>query len=144
MAEHPNVARIRRGYDIRGESTDFSEEDRAEIEDLFAEDLVYHGQGTSRFSQDFHGRDQFFEVERRFAQLAGMRQEVLQVFANEAHAVVVAQVHVERDGKETTWKEAELFRFDENGKVTDTWGIPVDQEAVDDFWLGVMSALQPA
>jgi hypothetical protein len=144
MAEHPNVARIRRGYDIRGESTEFSDDDRAEIEDLFDENLIYHGQGTSRFAQDFVGRDQFFEVERRFAQLVGMRQEVLQIFANEAHAVVIAQVHAEQDGKETTWKEAELFRFDERGKVTDTWGIPVDQEVVDDFWAGVMSALQPA
>ena len=144
MAEHPNVARIRRGYDIRGESTAFSDDDRAEIEDLFDENLVYHGQGTSRFAQDFVGRDQFFEVERRFAQLVGMRQEVLQIFANEAHAVVIAQVHAEQGGKETTWKEAELFRFDERGKVTDTWGIPVDQEVVDDFWMGVMSALQPA
>src|SRR4051794_33222071 len=122
MAEHPNVARIRRGYDIRGDSTEFSDTDRKEIEDLFAEDLVYHGQGTSRFAQDFHGRDEFFAVERRFAQLVGMHQEVLQIFANEAHAVVIAQVHAEHDGKETTWQEAELFRFDEDGKVTDTWG----------------------
>ena len=65
MAEHPNVARIRRGYEIRGESTEFSEEGKAEIEELFAADLVYHGQGTSRFSQDFHGRDEFFAVERK-------------------------------------------------------------------------------
>jgi hypothetical protein len=112
MAEHPNVARIRRGYDIRGESTAFSDDDRAEIEELFDEGLVYHGQGTSRFSQDFVGRDRFFEVERRFAQLVTMRQEVLHVFANEAHAVVICQVHAEHDGEETTWKEAELFRFD--------------------------------
>jgi len=144
MAEHPNVARIRRGYDIRGESTGFSDDDRAEIEDLFDENLVYHGQGTSRFAQDFVGREQFFEVERRFAQLVGMHQEVLEIFANEAHAVVICQVHATHDGKETTWKEAELFRFDERGKVTDTWGIPVDQEVVDDFWVGVMTSLQPA
>jgi hypothetical protein len=73
-----------------------------------------------------------------------MRQEVLKIFANEAHAVVIAQVHGELDGVETTWQEAELFRFDENGKVTDTWGIPTDQGVVDDFWAGVMAAWQPA
>ena len=73
-----------------------------------------------------------------------MRQEVLKIFANEAHAVVIAQVHGVLDGKETSWQEIELFRFDEDGKVTDTWGIPEDQEVVDDFWAGVMSALQPA
>src|SRR5262245_43296962 len=109
MAEHPNVARIRKGYDIRGESTAFTEEGKAYIDELFAEDLVYHGQGTSRFAQDFVGRDQFFEVERKFAELVGMRQEVLQVFANEAHAIVLVRVHGVVDGKETTWLEAELF-----------------------------------
>jgi hypothetical protein len=141
MAEHPNVARIRRGYDIRGESTEFSDSDRAEIEDLFHEDLVYHGQGTSRFAQDFKGRDEFFAVERKFAQLVGMRQEVLKIFADDVQAIVLAQVHAVHDGVETTWQEAEVFRFDENGKVTDTWGIPEDQEVVDNFWASVMAGM---
>jgi hypothetical protein len=40
MAEHPNVARIRRGYEIRGESTGFSDQGKAEIEELFDEGLA--------------------------------------------------------------------------------------------------------
>lgn len=140
MAEHPNVARIRRGYDIRGTSTEFSHGDRREIEDLFHEDLVYHGQGTSRFAQDFRGRDQFFAVERQFARTATMRQEVKKIFADDVHAIVLVEVHAEHDGATTTWEEAEVFRFDANGKVTDTWGIPADQSVVDDFWAGVMES----
>ena len=83
MSEHPNVARIRRGYEIRGTSTEFGDSDRAEIEDLFHEDLVYHGQGTSKFAQDFRGRDEFFAVERQFARTATMRQEVKRIFADD-------------------------------------------------------------
>ena len=142
MGEHRNVARIRRGYDIRGQSTEFSEADRAEIEDLFDERLVYHGQGTSRFAQDFHGRDQFFAVERQFARLAQMRQEVMQIFADEVHAVVLVTVHATYDGKEASWEEAEIFHFGSDGKVTDTWGIPQDQAVVDDFWSGVMAGME--
>jgi hypothetical protein len=123
MAQHPNVARIQRGYDIRGVSTDFSDSDRAEINELFDENLVYHGQGTSRFAQDFCGRDQFFAVERQFARSAGMRQQVQQIFADDVHAIVIAEVRAEFEGKETRWTEAEVFHFGPDGKVTDTWGV---------------------
>ena len=140
MSEHPNVERIRRGYDIRGTTTDFSDSDREEIEDLFHEDLVYHGQGTSRFAQDFRGRDQFFAVERQFARSATMRQDVKKIFADDVHAIVLVQVHAVHEGEETTWEEAEIFHFDANGKVTDTWGIPADQQVVDEFWAAVMGA----
>ncbi len=138
MPEHPNVARVRRGYEIRGKSIEFSESARAEIEDLFHPDLVYHGQGSSRFGQDFVGRDQFFSVER---QLGGMlRQIVRQVFADEVHAVVIAEVHAQHEGKETVWTEAEIFHFGPDGRITDTWGIPTDQAVVDDFWSSVMAS----
>jgi hypothetical protein len=143
MGEHPNVARIRRGYDIRrGGATEFDAGARAEIEELFDENLVYHGQGTSRYARDFTGRDEFFAVEKQFSQFATMRQEVQEIFADDVHAIVIVQVHAEHDGRETTWREAEIFHFDSSGKVTDTWGIPQDQQVVDNFWDGVMSAME--
>jgi len=138
VAEHPNVGRIRRGYEIRGSTTDFSDDARAEIEELFDEDLVYHGQGTSRFAQDFHGRDEFFAVERQFAKTGAMRQEVRKIFADEKMAIVQVQVFATHDDNTTTWEEAEVFQFGADGKVTDTWGIPDDQEVVDGFWETVM------
>jgi len=140
MAEHPNVARIRRGYDIRGTSTNFSDSDWDEIKDLFHEDLVYHGQGTSRFAQDFVGRDEFFAVERQFAQMGTMHQEVRDIYADDIHAIVTVVVHARSGDSMADWEEAELFRFDADGKVTDTWGIPKDQEVVDEFWAGTMSS----
>lgn len=138
MAEHPNVGRIRRGYEIRGQSTAFTEQSRAEIEDLFDENMVYYGQGTSRFARDFHGRDQLFSVEGEFAQLAEMRQEVHHIYADDIHAVVLVTVHATAGGEETRWREAEIFHFGPTGKVTETWGIPDDQEVVDAFWTRAM------
>jgi hypothetical protein len=134
MAVHPNVARIQRGYDIRGTTTDFNDDDLAEIRELFDENLVYHGQGTSRFAQDFKGREEFFAVERQFAKMGAMRQEVREIYADDVHAIVLVEVHAEHPGGKATWREAEIFHFGPDGKITDTWGIPADQEVVDDFW----------
>ena len=136
MAEHPNVARVRRGYEIRGTTTAFTPSDQAEIEDLFHPDLVFHGQGTSRFGQDFHGRDQFFSVERQFAGM--LHQTVRQIFADDVHAIVIVDVVAQFEGTETRWAEAEVFHFGPDGRVTDTWGVPVDQAVVDGFWASVM------
>ena len=134
MAEHPNVARIRRGYDIRSTSTAFSDSDWDEIKDLFHENLVYHGQGTSRYAQDFTGRDEFFAVERQFAERSTMHQEVQEIYADDVHAIVTVVVQAQNGDVKATWREAEVFHFDADGKVSDTWGIPMDQEVVDDFW----------
>ena len=134
MAEHPNVARIRRGYDIRSTSTAFSDSDWAEIKDLFHENLVYHGQGTSRYAQDFTGRDEFFAVERQFAERSTMHQEVQEIYADDVHAIVTVVVEAQNGDVKATWREAEVFHFDADGKVSDTWGIPMDQEVVDNFW----------
>jgi hypothetical protein len=49
-------------------------------------------------------------------------------------------VHARSGDTSADWEEAELFRFDADGKVTDTWGIPKDQELVDEFWAGAMSS----
>jgi len=128
MAEHPNVARIRRGYEIRGTSTDFSEADWEEIKDLFAEGLVYHGQGTSKFAQDFVGRDEFLKVEREFAKRGTMRQDVREIYADDVQAIVTVTVHAQNGDTTASWREAEVFRFGPDGRVTDTWGVPEDQE----------------
>lgn len=139
MPEHPNVARIRRGYEIRGVSTEFGDSEWAEIKDLFAEDLVYHGQGTSRFAQDFSGRDEFFAVEREFAKRGTMRQEVREIYADDVHAIVTVTVHAQSGDVTATWNEAEVFHFGSDGRVTDTWGVPEDQAVVDDFWAKAMA-----
>ena len=104
------------------------------IKDLFHENLVYHGQGTSRYAQDFTGRDEFFAVERQFAERSTMHQEVQEIYADDVHAIVTVVVEAQNGDVKATWREAEVFHFDADGKVSDTWGIPMDQEVVDNFW----------
>jgi hypothetical protein len=68
-----------------------------------------------------------------------MQQEVEEIFADDVHAIVIVKIHAQHEDNQASWREAEIFHFDSNGKVTDTWGIPKDQEVVDNFWAGVMA-----
>jgi hypothetical protein len=51
MAEDPNVARIREGYAA------FAKGDSAVLNDLLAEDLLWHAGGPSQLSGEDRGRD---------------------------------------------------------------------------------------
>ena len=51
MAEHPNVARITDGYAA------FAKGDFAVLNDLFAENLLWHASGRSQPAGDYRGRD---------------------------------------------------------------------------------------
>jgi hypothetical protein len=56
MAEHPNVARIRDGYAA------FAKGDFAALNDLFAEDLLWHVNGRSQFAGEYRGPEAVFGV----------------------------------------------------------------------------------
>ena len=49
MAEHPNIARIKDGYAA------FAKGDFAVLNDLFAEDIVWHASGRNQLSGDYRG-----------------------------------------------------------------------------------------
>ena len=55
MAEHSNVARIGNMYAA------FAKGDLAALNDVLAEDLVWHDCGRNQLSGDYHGREAVFE-----------------------------------------------------------------------------------
>jgi ketosteroid isomerase-like protein len=63
MAEHPNVARIRDGYAA------FAKGDFAVLNDLFAEDVLWHEAGRNQLSQEYRGRDAVYEFFGRLMEL---------------------------------------------------------------------------
>lgn len=134
MAEHPNVERLLRGLELRNRLT-LTEDEQRELDELFAEDAIWHG-GGKIFSSDTKGRDRVFELFRMFAQQSGetLQEKIVQVFADDAHGIALAQLHAKRDGREMDWKEVHVFHLNASGKISDFWGIPEDQDAVDEFW----------
>ncbi len=51
---HPNEELLRRGYDA------FTKGDMEAVNELFADDIVWHNAGRDQFAGDYHGKDEVF------------------------------------------------------------------------------------
>ena len=79
MTGHPNVDRIIDGYAA------FAKGDFAALNDLFAEDIMWHEPGRNQLAGDFRGREAVYEMFGRLMEItAGSFHLDLQtVFAND-------------------------------------------------------------
>jgi uncharacterized protein len=128
MAEHPNVARIRDGYAA------FSKGDFAVLNELFAEDLLWHQAGQNQLTGDYRGRDAVYAFFGRLMEItAGTFHIDLQaVFANDEHAVTTVVATGSRDNHSVTVNEAHVFRM-RDGKVAEFWDVLSDSSAMDEL-----------
>jgi hypothetical protein len=129
MAEHPNVTRIRDGYAA------FAKGDFTVLNDLFAEDLLWHEPGRSQLAGDFRGRD---AVYAEFAKLMEITEGTFQldvqaIFANDEDGVALVVSSASRGGRSVEAREAHMFRL-RNGKVVEFWNASTDQYAFDELF----------
>ena len=130
MADHPNVARLKKGYEA------FASADMETLSDLFADDIVWHVPGSSPISGDYKGQEEVFGFFMRIGQETGgtFGFDMHDMLSNDDHAVVLADVHAERNGKTMNQKNVHIFHINDAGKVTEFWGMAEDSAATDDFW----------
>jgi ketosteroid isomerase-like protein len=129
MAEHPNVELLRKGYGA------YSSGDVNVLNELFADDIVWHIAGKSQISGDYKGRDQVFGFFGKLMELSGgtSKLEVHDLLANDGHGVAIVTGSATRDGKSFTGQDVHVFHI-RNGQVVEFWDSPVDQYAADEFW----------
>ncbi len=129
MAEHPNVALLRRGYEAFGKG------DMATITELFSEDVVWHVPGTSLISGVHRGRDAVFAMFAKTTQLSGgtFKIDVHDVLANDEHAVALTRATASREGKQLNSLDTDVYHVS-GGKVTEFWSFGEDQRVTDEFW----------
>ena len=134
MAEHPNVANIRRGLLLRKEREP-TPEDFEFLFNLFDEDVVWHGGGTSEmWSEGYRGRDAVFQAFGQLESSGSFERELKQVFADDDHAVALVRNDVHIGGTHMQWSEVMVFHLNAEGKITEFWGIHEDADAVDQLW----------
>ena len=130
MAEHPNVALIRRGFDA------FNAADMATLSELLSDNVVQHMAGHNAvFSGDHGGRDNVLAMYGRIGEVSGgtFRAELENVWANDGTAVALYRAKAERDGKQLDMFNALVFAISD-GIVTELTDIPHDADEQDEFW----------
>jgi uncharacterized protein len=128
MAEHSNVARIRDGYAA------FAKGDFAVLNDLFAEDLLWHEPGRNQLSGDYRGRDTVYGFFGKLMEVTeGSFQLDLQaVFADDERGVALVVSTASRGGRSVKVNDAHVFRF-RDGKVVEFWNASTDPYAYDEL-----------
>ena len=126
---HPNEDLVRRGYAA------FMEGDMATLDELFADDIVWHAPGRNQLSGDFHGKQEVFASFQKVAELTGgsFKLEIHTVLADDEHAVVLARAMAERNGRKLDDNSVQVYHV-KDGKVTEQWLYPGDVYAGDEFW----------
>ena len=129
MADHPNAQLFRRGY------TGFQTGDMETLRSLFAPDIVWNVAGHSRFAGAHRGVDAVLNLfAENFRETNGnFGVEVHDILANDEHAVALATVSGERQGKRLNDRYMHAAHI-RDGRLTESWIFAENQDLVDDFW----------
>ena len=129
MAEHPNVARIKDGYAA------FAKGDFAALNDLFAEDLLWHEPGRNQLAGDFRGREAVYGYFGKLMEVTegSFHLELQAVFADDEHGVALVVSTASRGGRSVEVHDAHIFRL-RDGKVMEFWNASTDPYAYDELF----------
>ena len=128
MAEHPNVTRMKDGYAA------FAKGDFAVLDDLFADDVVWHVGGRNQLTRDYRGRDEVYGFFGRLLELTegSFHIDLHTIFADDEHGVALVATSSSRGGKSVRINEAHVYHL-RDGKVTEFWDASTDAYALDEL-----------
>jgi len=128
MAEHPNVARIRDGYAA------FARGDFAALNDLFAEDLLWHVNGRSQFAGEYRGPEAVFGFFGKLMEVTegSLRVDLHALFADDDHGVALVVTTASRGGRSVNVNVTHVFHM-RDGKVVEFWDASTNQYAFDEL-----------
>lgn len=130
MGAQENVQRLRDGY-AAFESGDF-----AAINDMLADDIVWHVPGDSPLSGDYKGKEEVFGYFGTLMQETGgtFKVEVQDILANDTRAVALQRISADRNGKHLDSYAANVFEMTADGKAKEVTLMSTDTAAASDFF----------
>jgi len=136
VAEHPNATRVKRGLEARARGK-FDEADMAILNDVFADDVVWHSTGRGAIQQDVKGKDAVLGAWRSVAEQSGdsFRLTPGTIFGDDLHVIGVSRITAKRADKTLDMSEVEVFHMTSDGKISDFWGIAEDEDELAAFWV---------
>jgi ketosteroid isomerase-like protein len=129
MAGNPNLEKAKAGYEA------FAEGDMAALNELMADDIVWHFPGDNPLSGDYKGKEEVFGMFAQLAQETGgtFRNEIHDLLANDDHAVALVNMYAERGGRTLEANSVHVSHW-KDGKLAEFWSMQEDQGAVDAFY----------
>lgn len=129
MTDHPNLDLLRRGYAAYGAG------DMNTINELFADDVVWHVAGRGPLAGDYPGKEKVFGFFAKLQELSGGTStvEVHDLLANDEHGVAIVTESATRDGRSHQGRATHVLHI-RDGQVTEFWDAQTDQYSADEFW----------
>ncbi|MGN6721383.1 MAG: nuclear transport factor 2 family protein [Marmoricola sp.] len=129
MTEHPNATRVR---DL---AAAFQRGDLAAVVDAYAEGGVYRVPGENSISGNYD-KSQLAQFFIGLAEMTGgtFRIEVEDILGNDTHAVMFWRGSMSRGDQHLDADGGMAFRFDDDGKIAESWFLYSDQRAYDSFY----------
>src|SRR5689334_254205 len=107
---------------VRSGFAAFKRGDLKAVGELFTDDAVWHGRGSTKFGGDFSGREAILADMAQFAQTFNdIQLDLHDILANENHVVALVNSSVKRNGKTYDDHQTFIFHLNEQGKTTETW-----------------------
>lgn len=129
MADHPNLELSRRGYAA------FAEGDMETLDEIIADNVVWHVSGDNILSGDYKGKEAVFGFFGRLAQETNgtFKNDVHDMLANDTHGVALVNQSATRNGETLEGRTVHVFHVDD-GELTEFWAFNENQAEFDEFW----------
>ena len=131
MAEHPNVALVRRAVEAMTE-TDVSkaEQEMAVVDAFMADDIIWHEIGRA---EPRHGKGELRAAMMEGAGDYSIAYAVHDVIANDDHAIALGSATATRGDETLEYRTAEIFHI-RDGKAVERWAFSDDTAAIVAFF----------
>ena len=131
MAEHPNVALVRRAMQAMNEM-DMSKADQemAILDAFMADDIIWHEIGRA---EPRRGKDELRATMTEGPRDVTIRYDIHDVVANDDHTIALGTATATRDGKTLEYRTAEIFHI-RDGRAVERWAFSDDTAAIVAFF----------
>lgn len=129
MNEHPFVTLAKKGYEA------FRAGDLATLNEVFADNIVFHVPGNGIVSNTYQGKDATFGYFGQLVELTNgtVKVESLKVYVSDDQVAMLDRITAERNGK-TLNQELVLVLKVQDGKFVEGWDHFEDLAAWNEFW----------